>query len=59
MTDPALPHLFDRFFKGPGGQFGLGLAIAQSAVSAMHGTLTAGNRKSVTGASFEIRLPKG
>jgi two-component system, OmpR family, sensor histidine kinase CssS len=51
-----LPHLFERFFKGPGGQNGLGLAIAHSAVVALQGRLTADNRSS-GGARFVIALP--
>ena len=56
IADEDLPHLFDRFYKGKKGQFGLGLAIAHSAVSAMHGRLTASNTHS-GGAVFQICLP--
>ena len=51
-----LPRLFDRFYKGKKGQFGLGLAIAHSAISALHGRLTASNAPS-GGAVFQIFLP--
>lgn len=51
-----LPHLFDRFYKGNKGQFGLGLAIAHSAVTAMNGVLTVENA-SPGGAVFRICLP--
>lgn len=50
-----LPHLFERFYKGKGGKFGLGLAIAQSAVAAMGGRIVAYNQE--TGAAFELLLP--
>lgn len=50
-----LPHIFERFYKGKKGDFGLGLSIAKSAVEFMNGEITAYN--SDTGAVFEIRLP--
>ncbi len=54
--DPKdLPHLFERFYKGPGGQTGLGLAIAKTAAEAMGGSITASNGAS--GAIFAIRIP--
>jgi signal transduction histidine kinase len=49
-----LPHIFERFYKGKGGNFGLGLAIAKSAVEFMGGTVSAYN--SDNGAVFEVRL---
>ena len=50
-----LPHIFERFFTGPGGNFGLGLAIAQGAAHYMGGTLTAANREE-GGAIFTLSL---
>lgn len=50
-----LPYLFDRFYKGTGGQTGLGLAIAQTAAEAMGGSISAVNASK--GARFCIRLP--
>lgn len=50
-----LPHLFERFYKGKGGNFGLGLAIAKSAVQSAGGEIGAYNGE--TGAMFEITLP--
>ncbi|MFR3237152.1 MAG: sensor histidine kinase [Acutalibacter sp.] len=52
-----LPHLFERCYKGPGGNFGLGLSIAQTAAKTMGGTLTAANR-SEGGAAFTLTLPR-
>jgi signal transduction histidine kinase len=49
-----LPHIFERFYKGKGGNFGLGLSIAKSAVEFMGGSITAYNSN---GAVFEIRIP--
>lgn len=49
-----LPHIFDRFYKGKKGNFGLGLSIALSIVEYMGGTITAYN---LDGAVFEIHLP--
>ena len=39
-----LPHVFERSYKGEGGNYGIGLAIAQTAVQKMNGELTAANR---------------
>ncbi len=50
-----LPHIFDRFYKGTRGQFGLGLAIASSAVAALHGELSARNAAD-GGAVFTIGI---
>lgn len=50
-------QLFDRFYKGRGGKFGLGLAIAHKALEIMGGNIEAINKD--TGADFVIRLPIG
>lgn len=50
-----LPHIFDRFYKGKGGNFGLGLSIARSSIYAMKGSIQANN--SDIGAEFLIILP--
>lgn len=50
-----LPHIFERFYKGKGGNFGLGLAIAKSAIEYMNGTIRAQNTPD--GAEFIISLP--
>jgi len=55
INSKDLPYLFERFYKGEGGQFGLGLAIANSATQAMKGTIKALNTDK--GAKFEITLP--
>lgn len=48
-------HIFERFYKGKGGQQGLGLAIAKSAATAMGGDILAENTDS--GALFKIFIP--
>ncbi|MDD4699705.1 MAG: ATP-binding protein [Oscillospiraceae bacterium] len=53
INEQDLPNIFDRFFKGKSGNFGLGLAIAKSAVEFMKGNIIAYNQD---GAVFEIRL---
>lgn len=50
-----MPHLFERCYKGVGGNFGIGLAIAQTATQAMNGTLEASNRQE-GGAVFILKL---
>lgn len=54
IASEDLPYIFDRFYKGKSGNFGLGLSIAKSALEFMGGSITAYNK---TGAVFEIRLP--
>lgn len=55
IAEKDLPHLFERCYKGRGGNFGIGLAIAYSAAQKMDGTLTAANRKE-GGAVFTLSL---
>lgn len=50
-----LPHLFERCYKGRGGNFGIGLAIAHSAAEKMDGHLTAANQHK-SGAVFTLSL---
>lgn len=57
ISEKDLPHLFERCYKGEGGNFGIGLAIARSATQKMGGTLSATNAKS-GGAIFTLRLKK-
>lgn len=53
----ALPHVFDRFAKGPdSGGAGLGLAIAKSLVQAHGGTITAESRPGA-GTTMRFVLP--
>lgn len=54
ISEEDLPHLFERFYKGKGGNFGLGLAISKSAVQSLGGEIRAYNGE--TGAIFEISL---
>lgn len=55
IPEADLPHLFERFYKGKGGNFGLGLAIARSAVRVLGGGVRACNGPE--GALFDIILP--
>lgn len=54
ISPEDLPHLFERFYKGRGGNYGLGLAIAKSAAEHMGGELYARNTEN--GAEFTLRL---
>lgn len=54
IGEADMPHIFDRFYKGKGGSFGLGLAIARKAVQLLGGSLQAEN--GARGAVFTIRL---
>lgn len=50
-----LPNIFNRFFKGSKGNFGLGLAISKNVIEKHNGKITAENCE--TGAVFYIDLP--
>ncbi|MDP4180403.1 MAG: HAMP domain-containing sensor histidine kinase [Bacillota bacterium] len=50
-----LPYIFERFYKGKKGKFGLGLAITKNVIEKHKGKITAEN--SATGALFKIILP--
>lgn len=54
--DPKeLSNIFERFYKGKKGNFGLGLAITRNVVEHHNGTVSAMN--TATGALFTIKLP--
>lgn len=56
LNSEELEHLFDRFYKGKGGNHGLGLAIAKCSLEYMGGDVEA--ISSIAGAAFEIILPQ-
>lgn len=51
----VLPNIFDRFFKGSKGNFGLGLAITKTVIEKHKGRITAEN--SELGALLIVELP--
>lgn len=51
-----LPNIFERFYKGKKGNFGLGLAISKNVIEKHNGKITAQNHDS-GGALFIIELP--
>lgn len=55
IDEKDLPHLFERCYKGRGGNFGIGLAIAHSAAEKMEGSLLAENQVN-GGAVFTLTL---
>ncbi len=48
-----LPNIFERFYKGKGGKYGLGLAITKTIIEKHGGSITAGNNPQ-EGAYFKI-----
>lgn len=50
-----LPNIFERFYKGKKGKFGLGLSISKNVIEKHNGKITAENSES--GALFIIELP--
>ncbi len=59
INEEDLLHIFDRFYKGRQGKYGLGLSIVNAIVVAHDGVARAYNRsgKDESGAVFEIILP--
>ena len=55
ISEKDMPHIFERCYKGAGGNFGIGLAIARSAAQKMEGDLTVTNQKH-GGALFTLSL---
>lgn len=61
ISPDEIDHIFDRFFKGRQGKYGLGLSIVNAIVVAHDGVARAYNRSGKngeTGAVFEIILPQ-
>ncbi|MCL2392441.1 MAG: HAMP domain-containing histidine kinase [Oscillospiraceae bacterium] len=56
-VDPEdLPHVFERFYKGPNGNHGIGLSIVKSIVEQHNGRVSASNTEG-GGAAFTMTLP--
>ncbi len=57
----ALPHIFERFYRGDssrtGGGAGLGLAIAKALVDGQHGSLSVTSEVGI-GTTFTVELPQ-
>jgi len=51
-----LPHIFERFFKGKGGNTGIGLSIVKSIIEQHNGDIKAENTPN-NGAIFTVTLP--
>jgi signal transduction histidine kinase len=56
FSSEDLPRLFERFYKGRQGKFGLGLSIAKAIVEKHGGRISAANNEG-GGAVFQIDLP--
>lgn len=55
FKEDEIPNVFDRFYKGNKGKFGLGLSISKNVIEKLHGKISAKNSKS--GAEFTVELP--
>ncbi len=56
FAEEDIDRIFDRFYKGKGGKYGLGLAITKTIVEKHKGTIIVGNNPQ-QGAYFKIQLP--
>jgi len=50
-----LPHIFERFYKGPGGNTGIGLALTKEIITRLGGDIQASNI--AEGVLFKISFP--
>lgn len=58
FSEQDLPHIFERFYKGEEGNFGIGLSIVRGAMEYMGGDVTARNVEPPGhGAVFSLYLP--
>jgi two-component system sensor histidine kinase KdpD len=60
IAEADLERIFDKFHRAQKGdqvRAGTGLGLSISRVEAMHGAITAANRKDRTGAVFTMTLP--
>lgn len=55
ISDDDLPHIFERFYKGNGGQHGIGLSITQEIILLHKGKIKACNK---VGACFNVWLKR-
>lgn len=55
FKDSDLSNIFERFYKGKNGNFGLGLSISKNIIEKLNGKISAKN--SASGALFIIELP--
>lgn len=56
ISPEALPHVFERFYKGTGGNYGIGLSIVKSIVDQHQGRVDVANTAD-GGACFCVTLP--
>ena len=58
FLEKDLPHIFERFYKGNGGNNGIGLSIVWTGIHYLGGSITAGNRAVPEhGAYYRLLLP--
>lgn len=55
ISDQDLPYIFERFYKGKGGQTGIGLALTKEIIEKHHGKLSVSSTERET--SFQLLLP--
>ncbi|WP_369404919.1 sensor histidine kinase [Piscibacillus salipiscarius] len=56
IPEDLIPHIFNRFVKGKGGETGLGLAIARTIIEQSQGQIKV-EQSSLGGARFVIEFP--
>ena len=58
FSDEALPHIFERFYKGKDGNIGIGLSVVYSGMAYLCGDVTLSNKNlPLHGAVYRLRFP--
>ncbi len=55
ITPQDLPHIFERFYKGKGGNFGIGLSMTKDIINKYHGTICVDAKPGHT--DFCVKIP--
>lgn len=59
VSDNIISYVFERFYKGMGGNIGIGLSIVYSGMEYLGGSVTLNNKKSpLHGAVYQLNFPR-
>lgn len=56
ITEQDLPHIFERFYKGKGGNFGIGLSMTKDIIDKYKGVITVNSKPGYTDFCVEIPI---
>ena len=56
ITEQDLPHIFERFYKGKGGNFGIGLSMTKDIIDKYKSVITVNSKPGYTDFCVEIPI---